>query len=106
MEKIKIKQSIVVEQEFEVEFPIYRKFDLRGDSDNDSIIYSRITRNSDKMIETSIHIRRSGFEIEVDDNYHFDKSSSDYSLGLGEYKSSYAEYQKAKNKVKEIFEMI
>lgn len=108
MVKMKLETKVFVEKEFEVEFPIYRKFDLTEDSDNYSIIYSRVTRNGNKMIEASIHTRKSGFEIiiGIDNNYNFGRESIDYSLGLGIYKSSCEEYQKAKNKVIEVLEKI
>ncbi len=95
---IKLKVKEIIEKEFDVEFPIYRKHDITPDGRPSTIIYTRIDKN---LRAESITVDVTGpFEINIEEKYNFDGSEVDYHLGRGIYKCSVEEFDAAVNRVK------
>jgi hypothetical protein len=93
--KITVSTTTKAVEEIEVEFPIYRRHDI----DTDRCLHTIFTKiEHDGRI---IHIHRSDenwmgqtkYEVEIERDYEMDGSGKDYCLGLGEYKSSAAEFE-------------
>jgi len=104
--KIKIIKIIKAEEEVDIEFPIYREHDVSQDGHPSNIIFSKIEFNDDtkKMICQNIRIsdHNNEIEMEVDMNYHFDGSGSDYLLGTGMYESTEKDFNEALTKAKNL----
>ena len=99
--KIKLKETIEQDQEFEVEFPIYRE---HAWPEFHVTIYTRIEENL-----KAVHIEISGeynVEVTVVEKYRFDGSCMDYHLGRGTYKSSKQDFDKALKKARELIDSI
>lgn|GEM_PF-6337194 len=86
----------------DVELPIYRAHYLDSYTS-----YMKVYKNGNgNLTEETVDISKSGVEIEVDKNYQFDNSRSDYLLGKGSYKSSEEEFLQAVKQAKEIIDSI
>jgi hypothetical protein len=93
--KMKIVDRMTTELEVDVKFPIYRR--NVGGTDYSMVEYfMRVDLVNGKMQEFTITVRDGHHvEIEVDDDYKFDGSGLNYSLGLGEYASDEEEFMEA-----------
>lgn len=91
---IKIQESVKVEKEVNVEFPIYRKHWLEN-----STIFMKL--ESDKK-EISIHVYDDEQKIELEIEVPSFWGTEDYLLGKGEHKSSKEDFEKALNCLKEL----
>lgn len=94
--KVKTIELVKREVEVDIQLPLFRKHDLTGDYD-ESIIYTRIDAFGGKLRAIDVHIEGDDkVSIEVDNDYSFRSAgTADYTLALGQYKSSRAEFEMA-----------
>lgn len=104
--KVKVYKTVKTEKEVDVEFPIFREQDTAGDYGPSSVRYTRIDQVGDKLREITVHTTgRKQVEIEINNDYRFDRSGMDYSLGQGEYASSREDFEKAVKQAQELLEV-
>lgn len=95
---IKIQESVKIEKEINVEFPIYRKHWLEN-----STIYMKI-ESEEKEISIHIYDDKQTIELEIETPSFW--GTEDYLLGKGEHKSSKEEFEKAVNSLKKLTDTI
>jgi hypothetical protein len=97
------------EVEFDIEFPIYTKWNL---SDHHIyIIYKRVSIINQKYRLDSITITDESVEMEIIDNYTFPpinvkESELDFYLSKNQYKSNALEFNLALSKAKQVITLI
>jgi hypothetical protein len=100
--KIEVTRTKRVKEEIEVEIPYYYKHDLTDyDYENTSVIYGKITENEIFTIHEKI--RDNGnviYEIEKE------KRWGDGSYFAEKYKSTNGEYEEAKERAKQFFNVL
>lgn len=84
---IKIQESVKIEKEVDIEFPIYRKHWL-----DNSTIFMKV---ESEQKEISIHVYDDGQKIELEIERPSFWGTEDYLLGKGEHKSSKEDFGKA-----------
>jgi hypothetical protein len=84
---IKIQESVKIEKEVNVEFPIYRKHWL-----DNSTIFMKV-ESEEKEICIHVYDDEQKIELEIETPSFW--GTEDYLLGKGEHKSSKEEFEKA-----------
>lgn len=103
--KMKVTLGVTIQEDFDVEFPLFRELDFTSDDGPGSIMYSRIDLHNGRMKFTSISYRGdSAASIDIDEDYVFPAYPEvDHLLGLGKYSSSELRFNEAAKKAKDIF---
>lgn len=91
---IKLTQSRPEEIEVEVEFPVYARQYIDGDSWS-TIIYRRTEHDGTCYAITE---KSDGYEIEIEKRPFDPRSSIDYTLGRGQYACTPEEFETARAK--------
>lgn len=89
--------KVVLDKEVDVTLPLYRKQDLRGDDGMGTVIFMRVDQPGPLLREVSIAITDDvKAEISINHDYRFDRSASDYLLGLGDHACTEEEFNEAR----------
>lgn len=98
--KVKIHER--TESEVDVVLPLYRKHEM-----DNSTIFMRVQERGGNLVQTSVHVssrhNSETVEIEITEPYRFGDSAREYTLGIGGYSCTQAEFDAAaKDAVKRV----